>query len=362
MAQQGIKMTAPAGEPAVVAAPPVPVAGADVLGSGGGGCGGVVIDAPSSEHETELADVDLTDDDFSDEEDDDDSDDEYVDSDSEFEDDDGQPPRPPPPPPDVVEHSVFSVASVGFLGQPARFATVHNTAAFMRLAPAAAAPGESGGGGEIVVHYRYTRFLRAQGACDSCVDTHVLGPKLARVRFHLPAHAAAAADPASSVELAGAAVVPLLYPARFSAHLRALWCHLVAMAPVPRATRVVVTVDAGILRPGDWTPARMRRMVAAMESVAREGEMQPAVSDVCVELRLPAPLAKEDDVRPAKRRRVAGEDCPICCEALEQGLAAWPRCLHIFHATCLEEHLVRGSQECPMCRNGLEVVDAPSME
>ncbi|CAL4987781.1 unnamed protein product [Urochloa decumbens] len=349
MALQGIKMTmVPAGDPAV-AAPPPPVP----LAAGGGGGGGVVTDPPPSEHgseeegEGDLPDEDYSgDEDFSDE---DDTDDEYVDSDSEFEDDDGgQPPLP----------NVLSPVSVGFLGPSSRFASAHNTAAFMRFATASAAPGGGGDSAEIVVHYRYTRFFQAQVGGDG-VDTHVLGPKLARVRFHLPAHAAAAADPASSLHLAGAAVAPLLYPSRFSAQLQALWCHLVAAWAAPRATaaaRLVVTVDAGILRPGDATPARMRSMAAALQSVATECDRQPAKAfDVGAELLLPAPLAKEDDVRPAKRRKVAGEDCPICCEVLEQGLAAWPRCSHIFHATCLEEHLVRGSQECPMCRSRLEV-------
>ncbi|CAO2180005.1 unnamed protein product [Urochloa humidicola] len=306
------KMTVPAGEPAAVAAPP-PVAAA----------AGVVIGPPQPEHGREedhavlgelLEDADLTDYDYSSDDDDyDTDDDEYVDSDSEFGDDDED--QPPLPDDDVAPENVVSPVSAGLLGPSSRFAYTHNTAAFMRFALAAAAPGD-GGGCEILVHYRYTRFSRAQGGGDGVV-THVLGPKLARVRFHLPAHAAA--DPASSppLHLAGAALAPLLYPPRFRAQLRALWCHLVAEWSAPRATpttRVVVTVDAGILRPGDRTPARMRSMFAAMESAAVERDTQPAaaVFDVGAELLLPAPLMKEDDVRPAKRRRVAGEDCPIC--------------------------------------------------
>ncbi|CAO2180004.1 unnamed protein product [Urochloa humidicola] len=354
MALQGIKMTAPAGEPAAVAELSVPVAAAgDVLGGGSG----VSIDPPPSGHEREgedavlgeLENVDLTDDDFSDE--DDDTDDESLDSDSEFEDDDGQ---PPPPPADVD-----LVTAVGYLGSFARFASVDNTAVFMRVTPAAAAPGGGNGGGEILVHYRYTRFLRAQDGGADGVSTHALGPKLACVRFHVPSHSYAGGGGRTAslqLQLAGAALVPLFYPLRFSAQLRALWSRLVAAWPVPRATsttRVVVTVDAGILRPGDFTPARMGSMAVAMESIVRERDAQPAA-----ELLLPVPLVKEEDVRPAKRSRVAGEDCPICSEVLEQDLAAWPQCSHIFHARCLEEHLVTGSQECPMCRSGLKV-DAP---
>ncbi|CAO2180220.1 unnamed protein product [Urochloa humidicola] len=342
MALQAVKMTVPAADPAVAAVPAPLAAG-----------GGVGIDPPRSEHEGEedLPDQGYSDDDFSDQ-DEDDTDDEYVDSDSEFEDDDGQPPLP-----DVV----VSPVAAGFLGPSSRSASANNTAAFMRFALAPAAPGASAGG-EILVHYRYTRFVRAQGGGGDGVDTHVLGPKLARVRFHLPAHAADPDPARSPLHFAGAALAPLLYPARFSTQLRALWSVLVAEWAAPRATpttRVVVTVDVGILRPGDCTTARMKSMVAALQSVACECDTRlGTVFDVGVELLLPATLVKEDDVRPAKRRRVAGEDCPICCEVLEQGLAAWPRCSHIFHGSCLEEHLVRGHQECPMCRSGLQV-DAP---
>ncbi|CAN6179573.1 unnamed protein product [Urochloa humidicola] len=345
---QDVKMTVPAGEPAAVAAQSVPAAAGDDALAGSG----AVIGPPPREHGREeedavlgeLEDADLTDDDFSDEDDDDDdTDNEYGDSDSEFKDDDGH---------GAVAASEAAVGFVRFLGQPARFAIVESTAAFMRLgAVEAPAPDH---GGEILVHYRYTRFLR--GGSGGGVEAHAKGPKQARVRFrHLPSHAAA--EPASSLHLAGAAVAPLLYPARFRAQLRALWSGLVAMAPVhalPRdRTRLKVAVDVGILRPGDRTAARMGSMFAAMESVACE--RLAVVFDAGAELRLPAPLASEDDVRPAKRRRVTGEDCPICCEALEQGLAAWPRCSHIFHASCLGEHLVRGHQECPMCRSGLQV-------
>ncbi|PAN42866.1 hypothetical protein PAHAL_8G193400 [Panicum hallii] len=354
---QGIKMIpVSAGEPAVVAAA-VPAAAGDVLG------GGVATDPASSAHEREgesavlgeQGDDGLTDEDFIDEEeeDDDSTDEEDVDSDSEFEEE--------CQPPDVGRRAaaapnVVLVAAVGFLGRPTRAASVQNTTGFMHLAAAEAAPGQDGGGGgEILVHYRYTRFSRARSGGDDGVDMHVLGPKLARVRFHLPFHAATA-DPASSLRLAGAALAPLVYPSRFSAQLRALWSGLVAMAPVrapPRAVRLVVTADVGILRPADRTPERMRSMRAALECVARERDGARPLP--AAELHLPAPLAAEDDARPAQRRRVTGEDCPICCDALERGLAAWPRCSHIFHGRCLEEHLVRGHQECPMCRSEMNV-------
>ncbi|KAG2557993.1 hypothetical protein PVAP13_8NG105100 [Panicum virgatum] len=353
-----------AGEPAVVVAgTAAPAAAGDVLG------GGVATDPPPSGHEREeesvvlgeQEDEGLTDEDnFSDDDDDEDDD---VDSDSEFE-EDGRPPDvergAAAAAPNVV---LVAVAAVGFLGRPKRAASVQNTTGFMRLIAAEAVPGKGGGGGgEILVHYHYTRFSRARSGADNGVDMHVLGPKLARVRFHLPSHATAAADPASSLRLAGAALAPLVYPSRFSAQLRALWSGLVAMAPVrtrPPGARIVVTADVGILRPGDRTPERMRSMHAALESLARERDdgaaPRPAAAfgGAGTELHLPAPLAAEDEARPEKRRRVTGEDCPICYEALEQGLAAWPRCAHIFHGVCLEEHLVRGYQECPMCRSEL---------
>lgn len=352
MALQAIKMTVSAGEAAVAAPPPVAVAGGDVLGSGGGGS--VVIGRLPLQHVREEeadavlgADDGLTDEDFSDEEDDDDD----VDSDSEFEDEDGEAAAAPGVP--------LLLGTSVFLGRLTPSASVQNTSGFMRLAAAEATPHENGGG-EILVHYRYTRFSRAQSGGDG-VDMHVLGPKLAHVRFHLPSHHAAASGPATSLlslRLAVTTLAALLYPARFGAQLRELWTVLIANARVPpQAGRLVVTVDVGILRPGDYTPERMRSMRAALETVARERDgAHPAVSDVGPqELCLPAPLASEDDVRPAKRRKVTGEDCPICCEVLEKGLMAWPRCSHIFHGRCLEEHLLRGSQECPMCRSRLEV-------
>ncbi|CAL4992958.1 unnamed protein product [Urochloa decumbens] len=278
---------------------------------------------------------------------------EYL-SDSDFE-DEGSQPQPPPDVQLVLDH-------VEYLERPTRLAAVHNTAMFMRVTPAtaaAAAPGGENSGGEILVHYRCTHFLRANGGADDDeVTTDVMGPKLARVRFHLPAHAAGTTR---SLQLAGAALAPLLYPSRFRAELRAMWSALVVKGwPTRGAARVVVTVDAGILRPRHFKQARMGSMFAAMRSALLERDAQPAavVFDVGAEraeLLLPAPLAKENDVRPAKRRRVAGENCPICCKALKKRLAAWPRCSHIFHARCLGEYLVRGSKECPMCRSGLEV-------
>nr|CAB3491651.1 unnamed protein product [Digitaria exilis] len=275
-----------------------------------------------------------------------------VDSDSEFE-EDGQPVD--------TGHGSISAGTAWFLGQPALVASVHNTTGFMRVAAAKASPGNHGVVGcDILVHYQYTRFSRSQSGAgdddddDDVVDMHVLGPKEASVRFHVPSHAAVSADPATTLRLAGAALGSL-YPSRFRAELHDLWRGLVTVAVAslhvpPRATRLVVTVDVGILRPGDRTPGRMRSVRAAMEAVACERGGRRAAAEYdgvgVMELHLPAPLlasSEDDAIRPTKRRRVtAREDCPICLEALERGLAAWPRCSHVFHGRCLEEHLVRG--------------------
>ncbi|KAJ1257011.1 hypothetical protein BS78_K238400 [Paspalum vaginatum] len=326
-----------------------PVPGGHVLDGGV-----VIVDTPPSEEEVEeelravlgaQEEHDLTDDDFfsSDEDDDatDDEEDDAVDSDSEFEEDDDQPPLWPA----FLDRVVVDRAT--FLGRLAGVATVQSTVAFMRHSAYSSASHGGHGGGEILVNYRYTRFLKAQGGGDG-VDMHVLGPKQARFRFR------------TSLRLAGAALAPLIYPARFSEQLQVLWCALLDMAPPVRvpaqATRLEVTVDAGILRPGDFAPERMERVCVAMKRLAREREAHPAPCfDAVTELQLPVPVEAEDDVRPAKRRRITGEDCPICFEAMVRGLVAWPRCSHIFHAGCLEPHLRRGSQECPMCRTNLRV-------
>jgi hypothetical protein len=364
MAMQGIEMIASAEEPAV--------AGSSVLVGDDVSDGGVVDPPPSSEDERDNEGVvlgdeedDLSDEDhyFSSDDEDDDTDDENVDSDSEFEEDEEVP---------KVKDGDVAAAPCKFLGQPARIATVQSTVCFMNLATSSAplcqCQCHHGGGGEIIVDYRYTRFLRTQSGGDGDgVDMHVLGPKQARLRFVLPSPFASASDPVTttvsgSLRFSGAVLASLVYPARFSAQLQALWSVATVPVRVPaRATCLLVTVDVGILRPGDFTPARMMRMCEALESVAGERAALPTPAfDVSTELHLPALLRSEDDVRPTKRRRVSGEDdCPICCEVLEEGLAAWPRCSHIFHGGCLEQHLLTGYQECPLCRSELKLSPTP---
>uniref|UniRef100_M8AN76 Uncharacterized protein n=1 Tax=Aegilops tauschii TaxID=37682 RepID=M8AN76_AEGTA len=65
--------------------------------------------------------------------------------------------------------------------------------------------------------------------------------------------------------------------------------------------------------------------------------------------------------RPAKRRKVvaeevAGQECPVCFELLENDVAVWPGCSlpHVFHCACLKLTLT-GSELCPLCRHRLSI-------
>ncbi|RLM50100.1 hypothetical protein C2845_PMPSC048711 [Panicum miliaceum] len=218
--------------------------------------------------------------------------------------------------------------TVTFLGQPARFASYQDEgmSAFMRLAAAEAPPavGQDAAGGVIVVHYRYYRFS---------------GP--------------GAGGAASRLPITGRTCTtsgPVVGPARGGAGAR--------------PAGLVVTVDVGVLRSGDRTPERMECVRSALAEKAREADASPV--DCGHEQHLPAPLRCDDEpgevaaaARPAKRRRfdvvAAGEVCAICHEVLEQqaGLAAWPRCSHVFHGKCLEQLLATVRHRCPMCRSTL---------
>jgi hypothetical protein len=103
---------------------------------------------------------------------------------------------------------------------------------------------------------------------------------------------------------------------------------------------------------------------SALAEKAREADASPVACGH--EQHLPAPVRCDDEpgevaaARPAKRRRlddvVAGEVCAICHEVLEQqGLAAWPRCSHVFHGKCLEQLLATVRHRCPSCRSTLSV-------
>ncbi|KAK3122844.1 hypothetical protein QOZ80_8AG0619170 [Eleusine coracana subsp. coracana] len=244
-----------------------------------------------------------------------------------------------------------------FLG-PARYAAVENTAGFMRVATAGAGGGhddEDGKNKEIVVLYRYTRFSRTwsgRRGVEACRRT-----KLHRLRFAVPR----AGDVAGSLAWAGASLGPLVYPALFRRQLQELWTALSAPSAVPPgAARVQVIVDVGILRREDYTPERMDHMRGAMEGKMREE--WPEYCHVSMELQLPEPVpdnGKErgDDARTAKRRKVADgeeetEECAVCFDRLEHGLAAWPGCRHVFHGACVEKTLA-GSEMCPLCRTKL---------
>ncbi|KAL6659384.1 hypothetical protein ACP70R_003424 [Stipagrostis hirtigluma subsp. patula] len=239
-----------------------------------------------------------------------------------------------------------------FLGA-SRFASVENTAGFMRIAAAEAAGGQEDK--EIVVLYRYTRFSRTwsgQRGVEACKRT-----KLHRLRFAVPP----AGDMASSLAWAGSSLGPLIYPALFRRQLQDLWSSMAEPAIdaiPPRATHLQVTVDVGILRCEDHTPERMEHMRGDLE--AAMSEAWPAGSyHVSKNLHLPEPVWRDidDGARPAKRRRVAEEEeeedeCPVCFEPLESGLAAWPGCRHVFHGACVEQTLA-GREMCPLCRRKL---------
>ncbi|KAK3157622.1 hypothetical protein QOZ80_2AG0125180 [Eleusine coracana subsp. coracana] len=307
-------------------------------------------------------DFDLTDEDDEDLFDTDDSDDsDAEDSDAEFDDD-----EPLLDQFDGGKAAGTSFAPVEFLGEPARFVTVDSTAGFMLL--------RDGGGGdaagqvqhdasEITVHYRYVRFTRDPNGGPGVEEYS--GAKIHPFRFLLPDDDHVV-DPASTLRLAGAAMADIMYPPRFAAQLKALWSSLVAAAPVqripPATTRVEVTVNVGILRRADHTPERMafmREALVAMATAERDAcgdatSSWPFIRHVGVLMHLPAPVSCVEDgsgARPAKRRKFSDDACAICFEVMERGLAAWPRCDHVFHGDCLEQLLVRGDHRCPLCRS-----------
>ncbi|KAM0839166.1 hypothetical protein ACQ4PT_060487 [Festuca glaucescens] len=257
-----------------------------------------------------------------------------------------------------------------FLG-PRCFASAGSTAGFMRVAVVEPPAGiqEEEGGKQITVLYRYTHFWAASDGGDGlevCGST-----KLHQLRFVVP-HAG---DAASSLPWAGSSLAPLIYPAHQRKELQALWSRLVSEVAVPpRATRVQVIADVGILRREDRTRRRMESVRAALKDMMDEDEAWPGYH-VAMELQLPEPVdlcVDEDEAadgeedtgckRPAKRRKVvaeaAREECSVCFELLESDLAVWPGCSlpHVFHGTCLE-HTLKGSEMCPLCRRKLSAVD-----
>ncbi|KAF8713030.1 hypothetical protein HU200_028820 [Digitaria exilis] len=236
-----------------------------------------------------------------------------------------------------------------FLG-PARFAAVENAAAFMRVAAAAAASSEVTTGGdeeeikEIVVLYRYTRFSKTtRGGVEPCRRT-----KLHHLRF-VVSHSG---DMASSLAMAGSSLGPLIYPGVFRQHLHDVWKNLAAPAMEtipPGAVRLHVVVDAGILRREDYSPERMAHVRGALATRILDA-WPPEYYHVGMELHLPEAVT-------ASRRIGEGEEeeddeCCVCFEVLESGMAAWPGCGHVFHGACLEKALER-NQTCPLCRRKL---------
>ncbi|CAL4984335.1 unnamed protein product [Urochloa decumbens] len=278
------------------------------------------------------------------------------------------------------DDTVVSRDVTTFLGQPARFASYQGTAGFMRISFSAAdAPPLAGADvvGMIVVHYRYYRFISRTrgGGGPPGVEAPEYGTDVHHVRFLVPA-AAIAADPAAALRLAGASLAADVYPCRARARLQELWSALLAAAPVhvvppPPPTQLVVTVDVGALvRREDRTRENVERVIAALAAEARVVDASPAIYGL--EQPLPAPVVCGVLPRAAKRRRVgdvavaaaAGEEegaaevCAICCDVMleeQGGLAAWPRCGHVFHGRCLERLLATVRHSCPLCRNTLSV-------
>ncbi|XP_003560474.1 uncharacterized protein LOC100833950 [Brachypodium distachyon] len=266
-----------------------------------------------------------------------------------------------------------------FLGPAPRFATAGNTAGFMRVF-ATEESQQHGGGGEkqILVFYRYTRFRAAEPESGGGGVRARGSTREHQVRFVLP-HAG---DAARSLAWAASALVPLIYPGRSTKQLQALWSALASQVRVPpRAARVEVLVDVGILRLPDCTPPGMEGMAAALQG--KMLDPWPA-GFVGMELRLPEPVlcgggtegeATDDDDddgggdtdccerRSAKRRKVAADfaaqECAVCLEPLESDLAAWPGCSrpHVFHGGCLERSL-KECETCPICRRKLYVEGA----
>ncbi|VAI91553.1 unnamed protein product [Triticum turgidum subsp. durum] len=251
-----------------------------------------------------------------------------------------------------------------FLGGPAPwFAAAGCTAGCMRVA--AVEDQEEAYGKQILVLYRYAPFSASSDGEVARGNT----------KAHLLRFIATGDHTARSLAWAGSSLVRLIYPSDFREQLQELWSSLAAQVSVlPRAARVEVFVDVGILRRSDCRPERVERMRAALERMAEKPWPGRFTG---MELHLPVPMrcghykdeanvedeAAIDDThageRPAKRRRVvaAGEDCAICLQLLKgDDLAAWPGCgkPHVFHGACLERVLVE-SKTCPMCRHKLYI-------
>ncbi|KAJ1257015.1 hypothetical protein BS78_K238800 [Paspalum vaginatum] len=231
-----------------------------------------------------------------------------------------------------------------FLGKPTRFCS------FMRVFAVAVPPGEDdvGGGGQIAVQCRCTRFSRPRKKDGGTGDGTVMASPYAATALRL-----------AGSELAGAA-----YDLQYHLHLPALWASLV-VAPGPavdvpeRANRIFVVLDAGILQAEQGTPELIACLRSELAVVASKvDKLRPPT---WTKKLLPAPVCRDvpagESAKPADKE----EECAICREVLEPRhgrLAAWPRCSHVFHAKCLEHLLVTTwcwQHHCPMCRSTLSI-------
>ncbi|KAI5018713.1 hypothetical protein ZWY2020_043601 [Hordeum vulgare] len=254
-----------------------------------------------------------------------------------------------------------------FLGPGARISYAGNTVGMLSVAavvpppddlPAADSQGQVGVK-QILVLYRYTHFSATRDGVKVCGST-----KLHYLRFAVPP----AASPVESLRWAWSSLAPLIYPSSHSSELQALWPRLISSSSdsIPqKATHLKMIADVGILRREDYTPERMREVSMVLDDML--AEPWPGYH-VGMELRLPEPVhvhcacADEpeaaDGERPAKRRKIDAERCPICFELLKSDVAVWPGCYlpHVFHGACLVLAL-KASEMCPLCRRRLSAPD-----
>ncbi|RLN04848.1 hypothetical protein C2845_PM13G04460 [Panicum miliaceum] len=168
--------------------------------------------------------------------------------------------------------------------------------------------------GNAHINTRFSRASDRRRGVEACRRT-----KIHHLGFAIPP----AGDQASSLGWAGSSLGPLIYPGLFRRQLQDLWATLgspsINTIP-PRATRLQMIVNVGILRREDCTLERMAHVGGALAT--RVLDAWPTYYHVGMELHLPEPV-------PANSRRIGedeedAEECCVCFELLESGLAAWP--------------------------------------
>ncbi|PNT70965.1 hypothetical protein BRADI_2g20630v3 [Brachypodium distachyon] len=234
-----------------------------------------------------------------------------------------------------------------------RFASAGSTAGVLRVYteenPVEGEPPQR----QIMLLYRFTRFI-SSGSGDGVAVRGFRSTKLHEMRFAVPDDGDAAA---SLRRWAGPALGPLIYPASHACPLEELWARLVSdMRVPPRAWRVYLRADVGILRRGDYTTRRMGRVSYYLGGMTEE-TWPVSMYHVGMELQLPEPVLRrpcEDEAKGKGKGKEEEDECSVCLEELESGLAKWPGCFqpHVFHGECLELCL-KESEKCPICRRRL---------